>query len=423
MSKLSEKYRVIAVDLPGFGFSDAPVAGDFEYTFEHFADLMVGFTDAIGLRHYALFVSDYVAPVGFRLAALRPQCVSCVISNNGNIYEEGLAGALKPIGSGSEAGKGEVRVTWLEDLRFQSAQHRRDHPLRVNSTIAPETFLIDEYLLARPGNAEVQRELFLDYKANITAYPLFQNYLGTHRPPTLVIWDKSGPFSVEGAKAFRRGHTGAEIHVLDTGHFPFETHVDETARIIRTFLARTLDIEQGDALFGALDESSVPPASDILLQALREMFGFVPNLGYAIAVEPSVLSAYVMMLNSLYATSLDPVAQQVAMVAASRANAAEYSVYLHTTLAETLGAPPEVIKALHVGEPIGDPGLDAVRRFANAIASGKTHVSDSDVKALRAAGLDHRAAVAIALAVAAKTLVDTVAHLSRPDIDSAFRQA
>ncbi|MDR5782939.1 carboxymuconolactone decarboxylase family protein [Caballeronia sp. LZ065] len=154
---------------------------------------------------------------------------------------------------------------------------------------------------------------------------------------------------------------------------------------------------------------------------MRGVFGFVPNLGYALAVEPSVLGAYIAMLQSLGASSLDPVAQQVAMVAASHANAADYGIAVHATLAAKLGASADIVQALRNGSVIDDPRLDAVRRFAAAIATNRTQVSDSDVNALKAAGFDHRAMVAIALAAAAKTLVNTVAHLSRPEIDAAFR--
>nr|WP_279616406.1 carboxymuconolactone decarboxylase family protein [Caballeronia temeraria] len=154
---------------------------------------------------------------------------------------------------------------------------------------------------------------------------------------------------------------------------------------------------------------------------MHGVFGFVPNLGYAIAAEPSALGAYISMLQALGESSLDPVAQQVAMVSASRANSAEYGIAVHATLAAKLGASAEVVQALRNGGTIDDPRLEAVRRFAGAIATNRTQVSDSDVNALKAAGFDRRAMVAIALAAAAKTLVNTVAHLSRPEIDEAFR--
>jgi alkylhydroperoxidase family enzyme len=235
------------------------------------------------------------------------------------------------------------------------------------------------------------------------------------------VWGKNDPFFLpQGAEAFRRDIPDAEIHFIDAGHFPLETHRDEVTGIIRAFLARTLDASQGAALFGELSEASAPAEAKQSLDRLRDVFGFVPNLGYALAAEPSVLDAYITMLQSLGTTTLDPVAQQVALAAASRANAAEYAIAIHATLAVRLGAPADVVEALRYGGSIKDRRLEAVRRFATAIASKRTQVSDSDVNALKAAGYDRRAAVAIALAVSAKTLVNTVAHLSRPDIDAAF---
>ena len=154
---------------------------------------------------------------------------------------------------------------------------------------------------------------------------------------------------------------------------------------------------------------------------MREVFGFVPNLGYALASEPSVLGAYLTLLQSLGTTSLDPIAQQVALAAASRENGADYGVAVHATLAAKIGASEDVVDTLRNGGRLQDLKLEAVRRFSAAIAAKRTQVSDSDVNALRAAGFDHRAAVAIALATAGKTLVNTVAHLSRPAIDEGFK--
>lgn len=159
-----------------------------------------------------------------------------------------------------------------------------------------------------------------------------------------------------------------------------------------------------------------------MLDGMTSIFGFVPNLGYALAVEPAVLGAYASLLQSLGKTSLDPIAQQVAMVAASRANAAHYGIAVHATLAARLGAPAAVVKALRDGSSLEDPKLEAVRRFADAIASNRTQVSDSDIRALKTAGLDSRAAVSIAMATAAKVLVNALAHLSQADIDEGFRE-
>ena len=210
------------------------------------------------------------------------------------------------------------------------------------------------------------------------------------------------------------------MHLIDAGHFPLETRLNEISRIIRSFLARHLDAAQGTAFFGELNEKSVPASAKGLLDQMREVFGFVPNLGYALVSEPSVLGAYLNLLQSLSTTSLDPIAQQVALAAASRENGADYGIAVHATLAAKIGAPEDVVDALRNGGRLQDPKLEAVRRFAAAIAAKRTQVSDSDVNALKAAGYDHRAAVAIALA-AAKTFVNTVADLSRPAIDEGFK--
>jgi alkylhydroperoxidase family enzyme len=255
----------------------------------------------------------------------------------------------------------------------------------------------------------------------VAAYPRFHEYFRKHHPPTLAVWGKNDPFFLpQGAEAFRRDNPDAEVHFVDAGHFPLETHLDEVARIIRAFLARTLDSAQGPALFGDV-KATAPKEATELLDGLAGVFGFTPNLGYALAAEPPVLSAYITILQSLGATTLDPVAQQVALASASRANAADYGVAVHSTLAARVGAPADVVEALRNGGPLADPKLEAVRRFADAIASKRTQVSDSDVNALTAAGYDRRAAVAIALAAAGKTLVNTVAHLSKVKIDEGFQ--
>jgi pimeloyl-ACP methyl ester carboxylesterase/alkylhydroperoxidase family enzyme len=424
IDRLANKYRVVAPDLPGFGFSDAPDAKSFGYTFDHLAEVIGSFTDAIGLARYALYVFDYGAPVGFRLATSRPERVTALISQNGNAYEEGLSDGWNPIRAywqnPSESNRAGLRVFLKsETTRFQYTHGESD-----TSLIAPETYTLDQYFLDRPGSDEIQLDLFGDYKSNVAAYPRFQEYFRTQRPPTLAVWGKNDPFFLPaGAEAYRRDIPDAEVHLLDAGHFPLETHIDEIAGIIRSFLARTLDTAQGRPLFGDLDAASAPAAAKETLDGMRHVFGFTPTLAYALAAEPAALKAYLTLLQSLGETSLDPIAQQVALAAASRANAAEYGIAVHATLAAKLGAPAEAVAALRTGEPLENPRLEAVRRFADAIASKRTQVSDSDVNALRAAGYDRRAAVAIALAAAGKTLVNTVAHLSRAEIDPGFRAA
>jgi pimeloyl-ACP methyl ester carboxylesterase/alkylhydroperoxidase family enzyme len=424
IERLADKYRVVAPDLPGFGFSDAPDAKTFGYTFDHLAEVIESFTDAVGLTRYALYVFDYGAPVGLRLAVSRPERVTALISQNGNAYEEGLSDGWNPIQAywrnPSEASRAALR-TFLksETTRFQYTHGESD-----TSLIAPESYTLDQHFLDRPGSDEIQLDLFGDYQVNVAAYPRFQKYFRTRQPPTLAVWGKHDPFFLPaGAEAYRRDIPEAEVHLIDAGHFPLETHLDEIAGIVRAFLARVLDTAQGRTLFGNLNATSAPAAAKELLEGMRDLFGFTPILGYALAAEPSVLKAYITLLQALGETSLDPIAQQVALAAASRANAGDYGIAVHATLAAKLGAPAAVVAALRNGARLADPKLEAVRRFADAIASKRTQVSDSDVNALRAAGYDRRAAVAIALAAAGKVLVNTVAHLSRAEIDAGFQPA
>jgi pimeloyl-ACP methyl ester carboxylesterase/alkylhydroperoxidase family enzyme len=424
IARLADTYRVIAPDLPGFGFSDAPDAASFGYTFDHLAQLIEGFTDALGLTRYALYVFDYGAPVGWRLAAARPGRVSALISQNGNAYEEGLSDGWNPIRAywqePSEANRASLRAM----LQASTTQFQYTHGESDSTLIAPESYTLDQHFLDRPGSDEIQLDLFRDYQTNVAAYPRFHEYFRAHRPPLLAVWGKNDPFFLPaGAEAFRRDLPQAEIHFVDAGHFPLETHLDEIAGIIRAFLARTLDTAQGANLFGPLDAGSAAPQAQASLDSMRAVFGFVPNLGYALAAEPPVLQAYLGWLQALGTTSLSLVAQQVAMAAASHANAADYGVAVHATLAGKLGASTGVVQALRSGEALQDTGLEAVRRFASAIVSKRTQVSDSDVAALQAAGFDHSAMVAIAMAVAGKTLANTVAHLSKVKIDAGFEPA
>lgn len=420
--RLADKYHVIAPDLPGFGFSDVPDAKSFEYTFDHLAEVIEVFTDAISLTRYAIYVFDYGAPVGFRLAVSRPERVTALISQNGNAYEEGLSEGWNPIRAYWENSTEENRNNLRVFLQTGTTQFQYTHGESNTSLIAPESYTLDQHFLDRAGNDEIQLDLFGDYKSNVAAYPRFHEYFRKHLPPTLAVWGKNDPFFLpQGAESFRRDNPDAEVHFIDAGHFPLETHLDEVARIIRAFLAKTLDTAQGAALFGDV-RVAAPPEAKELLDGLGSVFGFIPNLGYALAVEPSVLSAYITILQSLGTTTLDPIAQQVALASASRANAADYGVAVHSTLAAKVGAPADVVNALRHGGTLSNSKWEAVRRFADAVASKRTQVSDSDVNALTSAGYDRRAVVAIALAAAGKTLVNTVAHLSKVEIDDGFQE-
>ncbi|HEY4092136.1 MAG TPA: alpha/beta fold hydrolase [Luteibacter sp.] len=422
IERLATKYRVIAPDLPGFGFSDAPDANSFGYTFDHLAQVMGAFTDAVGLERYALYLFDYGAPVGFRLAAAHPARVTALISQNGNAYEEGLSDGWNPIRAywqdPSDANRSELRSF----LQSGTTQFQYTHGEADVSLIAPESFTLDQHFLDRPGNDDIQLDLFRDYQSNVAAYPAFHAYLRANRPALLAVWGKNDPFFVPaGAEAFRRDLPDAEVHFVDAGHFPLETHLDEVATVVRAFLARTIDTEHGAALFGPLDAASVPPEGHAHLDTMRQFFGFVPALGYALAADPAVAGAYLGWLQALGNSSLEPVAQQVAMASASHANAAPYGVAVHATLAGALGASASVQQALRKGTALDEPKLEAVRRFATAVVAKRTQVSDADIAEVKAAGFDRGAIVAIVMAVAGKTLANTVAHLSQVDIDAGFQ--
>ena len=422
IERLSDKYRVIAPDYPGFGFSDTPDAKSFGYTFDHLAEVIGSFTDALHLTRYALYVFDYGAPVGFRLALAHPERVAALISQNGNAYEEGLSAGWNPIQAYWENATEENRNNLRAFLQAGTTQLQYQQGEPDVTRIAPDGYTLDQHFLDRPGNDEIQLDLLGDYKNNVAGYPKFQEYFRTHKPATLAVWGKNDPFFLpEGAEAFRRDLPDAEIRLVDAGHFTLEAHVDEVARIIAPFLARTLDVSQGKALFGDLNMDSVPSEGRELVSAMSGAFGFVPNLGYALGAEPIVLEVYMKMLQALGGTVLDPIAQQVALGAASRTNGADYAVAVHTTMAKKLGASEDVVNTIRSGGSYADPKLEAVRAFTSAIASKRTQVSDSDVKQLVSAGYDRRAAVALALAAGAKTLVNAVTHLSRPELDKGFR--
>ena len=238
---LADRYHVIAPDLPGFGFSDAPDRKRFRYTFAHLAEVIDTFTQTIGLERYAIYFFDYGAPVGLRLALAHPERVTALISQNGNAYEEGLSQGWNPIQKYWKEPTAENRAALREFLKPEATQWQYLHGVQDASLVAPEAYELDSALLARPGNDEIQLDLFLDYASNVALYPKFQEYFRTKRPPLLAVWGKSDPFFLPpGAEAFKRDNPTAEVHFYDTGHFALETHVQEIASEIRDFLSRKL---------------------------------------------------------------------------------------------------------------------------------------------------------------------------------------
>lgn len=237
--QLADRYRAVAPDYPGFGHSAMPERSRFAYTFENLARVIDRFTQAVGLERYGLYVMDYGAPIGYRLALAHPGRVTALIVQNGNAYEEGLRDFWLPLKrywhDPSPQNREALRVLLTpESTRWQYTNGVADATL-----LNPDTWTLDQLGLDRPGNDELQLDLFLDYGTNLALYPRFQEYFRDHQPPTLVVWGRNDDiFPAEGAAPYRRDLPDAEIHLLDTGHFALETHGAEIARLIRDFLAR-----------------------------------------------------------------------------------------------------------------------------------------------------------------------------------------
>jgi pimeloyl-ACP methyl ester carboxylesterase len=236
---LSDRYRVVAPDLPGFGFSEAPDRAQFNYTFDHLTQVIDRFTETVGLRRYALYIFDYGAPIGFRLALAHPERVTAIISQNGNAYEEGLSQGWNPIQKYWKQPTETNRAALRDFLKPETTRFQYVHGVSDETLVAPESYALDSALLGRSGNDEIQLDLFLDYASNVGLYPKFQEYLRAEQPPLLAVWGKNDPFFLAaGAEAFKRDDPEAEVHFYDTGHFALETHVYEIAAGIRDFLGR-----------------------------------------------------------------------------------------------------------------------------------------------------------------------------------------
>ncbi len=240
--KLADSYHVVAPDLPGFGFSQAPARSGFKYTFDNLAKVTEGFTEKLGLNRFAMYIFDYGAPVGLRLSLNHPERITAIISQNGNAYEEGLSEGWNPIQKYWKEPTPANRAALRDFLKPEATKWQYTHGVADPALVAPESYTLDSALLARPGNDEIQLDLFLDYASNVALYPKFQEHLRAHRPPLLAVWGKNDPFFVPpGAKAFTRDNPNAEVHFYDTGHFALETHVEEIALTIRDFLKRRVN--------------------------------------------------------------------------------------------------------------------------------------------------------------------------------------
>jgi len=236
---LADRFHIVAPDLPGFGKSAMPPRDEFDYTFEHIAAVISRLTEVLGLGRFALYVFDYGAPVGFRVAARHPERVTAIVSQNGNAYEEGLSDAWNPVQAywkePSAANREAIRMLVQPETTVWQYTHGVPDPARVS----PDGYGLDNYYLARPGAVEIQLDLFLDYASNVALYPVFQDYFRTSRPPLLAVWGSNDPFFLPaGAEAFKHDIPDADVRFVPTGHFALETHVAEIAAAIREFLGR-----------------------------------------------------------------------------------------------------------------------------------------------------------------------------------------
>jgi pimeloyl-ACP methyl ester carboxylesterase len=235
---LADRFHIIAPDLPGFGQSDMPARGKFAYTFDHLADVIDRFTEVIGLDRFAMYVFDYGAPTGFRIAVKHPERISAIISQNGNAYEEGLSEGWTPIRAYWQEPSQANREALRAFLTPETTRWQYIHGVANETMVSPDGLSLDNFYLARPGADDVQLDLFGDYKSNVALYPVFQNYFRTYRPPFLAVWGKNDPFFLPpGAEAFRRDIPDAVVRFFDTGHFALETHAKEITAAIRDFLA------------------------------------------------------------------------------------------------------------------------------------------------------------------------------------------
>ncbi|BDB28765.1 hydrolase [Cupriavidus sp. TA19] len=235
--RLADRFHIVAPDLPGFGLSDMPSRDTFAYTFDNLANVIDRFTEVIGFDRFAVYVFDYGAPTGFRLAVRHPERITAIISQNGNAYEEGLSGGWNPIRAYWHDPTLENREALRTLLAKQTTIWQYTHGVSDAAAVSPDGYSLDDYYLSRPGADEIQLDLFGDYQSNVALYPAFQQYFRHHKPPFLAVWGKNDPFFLPaGAEAFKRDIPTAKVRFFDTGHFALETHAADIAAAISDFL-------------------------------------------------------------------------------------------------------------------------------------------------------------------------------------------
>jgi pimeloyl-ACP methyl ester carboxylesterase len=234
---LADRFHIVAPDLPGFGQSDMPARSQFKYTFDNIAHVIDRFTEALGFDRFAIYVFDYGAPTGFRLAVWHPERITAIVSQNGNAYEEGLSDGWNPIRAYWQDPTTANRKALRTFLAPEATRWQYTHGVPDTACVSPDGMSLDDFYLARAGAHEVQLDLFGDYKSNVALYPAFQDYFRAHKPPFLAVWGKHDPFFLPaGASAFKRDIPRADVRFFDTGHFALETHAEPIALAMREFL-------------------------------------------------------------------------------------------------------------------------------------------------------------------------------------------
>ncbi|WP_228720177.1 alpha/beta fold hydrolase [Chryseobacterium panacisoli] len=234
---LSKKYHVIAPDLPGFGYSDAPDHQQFSYTFDHLSETVQTFIDQLGMKRFAVYIFDYGAPVGLRLAMNNPEKITGIVSQNGNAYEEGLSKEWNPIQKYWKDPSQENRLALKDFVSKEATQFQYYHGVSDPSIIAPEAYTLDQKFLDRPGNIEIQLDLVKDYRTNVALYPKFHEYFRKYQPKMLLVWGSKDPYFLPaGAEAYKKDLPAAKLKFYDTGHFALETNAEEIGAEIFEFM-------------------------------------------------------------------------------------------------------------------------------------------------------------------------------------------
>ncbi|HKX83812.1 MAG TPA: alpha/beta hydrolase [Pyrinomonadaceae bacterium] len=237
--RLSDKFHVVAPDYPGFGYSSALGVNEYDYTFDNLSFVIEKFIDTVGLKKFAIYVQDYGAPIGYRIAERNPQRITALIVQNGNAYDEGLESFWNPIRAYWSNPSKENAANLRDFLKLEATKWQYTHGTRNPENVAPDSYHFDQFLLDRPGNKDIQLKLFLDYRSNPPLYPKWQAYFREHQPPTLIVWGKNDKtFVAAGAEAYKRDLKNIDFHLLDTGHFALEEDSEVIAAHIRTFFEK-----------------------------------------------------------------------------------------------------------------------------------------------------------------------------------------